>query len=50
MNGEAKVKAPKVATVAPKKKTKPKSLDKRKARMGWLFVLPFVIIFLTMYR
>lgn len=49
MNGEAKVKAPKVATVAPKKKTKPKSLDKRKARMGWLFVLPFVIIFLTIY-
>lgn len=49
MNGEAKVKAPKVAAVAPKKKTKPKSLDKRKARMGWLFVLPFVIIFLTIY-
>lgn len=50
MNGEAKVKAPKAVTAAPaKKKKKPKSLDKAKARAGWFFVLPFVIIFLVIY-
>ena len=34
-----------VAIKAPKKR-KAASLDKRKARGGWLFVLPFVIGFI----
>ncbi len=38
---DAKVKAP--------KKRKAASLDKRKARGGWLFVLPFVVGFLIIY-
>ena len=37
-----------VAIKAPKKK-KAASLDKRKARGGWLFVLPFVIGFVLIY-
>ncbi len=31
------------------KKAKPASLDKKKARSGWFFVLPFVLIFLLVY-
>ena len=34
---------------APEKKKKIASLDKRKARIGWLFVLPFIIGFLFIY-
>lgn len=44
MTGEIDVKAPTSA-----KKKKIASLDKRKARKGWLFVLPFVIGFLCIY-
>ena len=33
----------------PVKKTKIASLDRRKARAGWLFVLPFVIGFVVLY-
>ena len=40
------VKAP--ATLAPKKR-KIVSLDRRKARAGWVFVLPFVIGFVILY-
>ena len=41
MTTDIKVKAP--------KKRKNASLDKRKARGGWLFVLPFVIGFVLIY-
>ncbi|MBQ7897265.1 MAG: sugar ABC transporter permease [Clostridia bacterium] len=44
MNADAKV------LVAPaKKKKKPASLDRKKARAGWWFVLPFVAIFIAVY-
>ncbi len=46
MNSEAKVKTTQVQT---KKRRKSKSLDKKKAKMGWIFVLPFVLIFLLVY-
>ena len=46
MNSEAKVKTTQVQT---KKRRKSKSLDKRKAKMGWIFVLPFVLVFLLVY-
>ena len=40
----------KTITAAPKKKAhRHKSLDKRKARSGWLFVLPFVLGLLIVY-
>ena len=35
--------------VKPTKKKKNASLDKRKARGGWLFVLPFVLGFVLIY-
>ncbi len=41
MTSDVKIKAPKKRKVA--------SLDKRKARGGWLFVLPFVIGFILIY-
>ena len=34
---------------APKKSSRPASLDKRKARAGWVFVAPFVIGFILIY-
>ncbi len=37
------------AAVKPAKKKKPASLDAKKARAGWLFVLPFVIGFVILY-
>ena len=40
---------PTVKQAAPKKRRKIVSLDKKKARAGWLFVLPFVIGFLVIY-
>ena len=44
MNADAKV------IVAPaKKKKKPASLDRKKARAGWWFVLPFVAVFIAVY-
>ncbi|MBE6552276.1 MAG: sugar ABC transporter permease [Ruminococcaceae bacterium] len=46
MNSEAKVKTTQVQT---KKRRKSKSLDKKKAKMGWIFVLPFVLVFLLVY-
>lgn len=50
MNNEAKLQqAPQKINVAPKKKKRASSLDKRKAKMGWLFVLPFVIGFVIIY-
>ena len=36
-------------TAAPRKKKKIASLDRRKARAGWYFVLPFVIGFVVLY-
>ncbi|MBE6700622.1 MAG: sugar ABC transporter permease [Ruminococcaceae bacterium] len=45
MNADATVK---VAAVN-KKKKKPASLDRKKARAGWWFVLPFVAIFIAVY-
>lgn len=42
--------ADKAKVGSPKKKTsKPVSLDRKKARAGWFFVLPFVIGFLLVY-
>ncbi len=35
--------------IKPRKKRKVASLDKRKARVGWLFVLPFLIGFVLVY-
>ena len=37
------------ASEQPKKKKKIASLDRRKARAGWFFVLPFVIGFIVLY-
>ena len=49
MNQAAKLtKSPEKAQAAPKKR-KFASLDKKKARAGWLFVLPFVIGFIIIY-
>lgn len=45
MNNQATKKLP---AVKPKKR-KAKSLDRKKARAGWLFVLPFVLVFVTVY-
>ena len=36
-------------TAVKKKRKKPASLDRKKARAGWFFVLPFVVIFLAVY-
>ena len=38
-----------VSTPAKKKKGKASSLDRRKSRAGWLFVLPFIIGFVLVY-
>ena len=43
------VKAPAPAKTAPVKKKKIASLDRRKARAGWLFVLPFLIGLVLIY-
>ena len=45
---KAQPKAP-VKSAAPGKKKKIASLDRRKARAGWFFVLPFVIGFILIY-
>ena len=42
-------KLPKTKPVKAPKKAKAKSLDKAKARAGWFFVLPFVLIFFLIY-
>ena len=47
MKGEVKM-TEQITVKAPKKK-KNSSLDKKKARGGWLFVLPFVLGFLLVY-
>ncbi len=41
--------APQTMTAAPKKKKKIASLDAKKSRMGWIFVLPFIIGFVIIY-
>ena len=46
MNADAKVV---VAPAKQVKKKKPASLDRKKARAGWWFVLPFVAIFIAIY-
>ena len=38
-----------ISSAAPKKRRSSASLDRRKARAGWLFVLPFVIGFIIIY-
>ncbi len=45
----SEVKAPAMMKPEPKKKKKIASLDRRKARAGWLFVLPFAIGFVLLY-
>lgn len=47
MNSGAAVKQ--IPNTQVKKRRKTKSLDKKKARMGWIFVLPFVLIFVLVY-
>ncbi|MBQ8524231.1 MAG: sugar ABC transporter permease [Clostridia bacterium] len=37
------------ANAAPIKKKKPASLDRKKARAGWIFILPFLIGFVVVY-
>ena len=49
MTNEAKLKTTVSATKAAPKKRKIASLDRRKARAGWFFVLPFVIGFILVY-
>ena len=49
MTNEAKLKTTVSATKAAPKKRKIASLDRRKARAGWFFVLPFVIGFILIY-
>ncbi|MBP3919042.1 MAG: sugar ABC transporter permease [Clostridia bacterium] len=41
--------APQTIAAAPKKKKKSSSLDAKKSRMGWVFVLPFIIGFVIIY-
>ncbi len=49
MNSAAAVKVePKTKKVSPKKR-KAKSLDKKKAKAGWVFVAPFLLVFLLIY-
>ena len=38
-----------IASSSKKKSTRPASLDKRKARAGWFFVLPFIVGFVLIY-
>ena len=38
-----------VSNAAPKKKKRGSSLDSKKARAGWVFVLPFVIGLIVIY-
>ena len=47
MNSE--VKKPKAIDAAPKKRRRAASLDKKKARAGWIFVLPFILGFVLIY-
>lgn len=49
MTSEVKLQNTKSSKNAAPKKRKIASLDKRKARVGWLFVLPFVIGFVCVY-
>ena len=49
MNQQVKAGAPVTPVKAPAKKKKIASLDRRKARAGWLFVLPFIIGFVLIY-
>jgi len=48
MNSEAKLQTS-IKQAAPKKRRRAASLDKRKARAGWVFVLPFVLGFMIIY-
>lgn len=49
MTNEAKLQNTVSMKKAPPKKRKIASLDRRKARAGWLFVLPFIIGFILIY-
>ena len=49
MNAEAKKEKKVKVSSAPKKRRKIVSLDKKKARVGYLFVLPFIIGLLIVY-
>ena len=49
MTSDLEVKAGAELSAPKKKKQKIVSLDRRKARAGWLFVLPFVIGFIVIY-
>ncbi len=49
MSKEVKLQNAQTEPSAPKKKRKSSSLDKKKAKSGWLFVLPFVLGFVIVY-
>ena len=49
MTNEAKLQNTVATKQAPKKRRRAVSLDRRKARAGWLFVLPFVLGLVVMY-
>ena len=49
MTNEAKLQNTTATKQAPKKRRRAASLDRRKARAGWLFVLPFIIGFVLIY-
>ncbi len=40
---------PMTKKISPKKKSRAKSLDRKKARAGYFFVLPFLLVFLLIY-
>lgn len=49
MNQQVKTSAKAPETKAPVKKKKIASLDRRKARAGWFFVMPFIVGFVLIY-
>ena len=49
MNQAMKIKPAPIKAQKPAKKRKAKSLDKAKAKSGWFFVAPFVLIFFFIY-
>ncbi len=49
MTNDVKINAPAAEMPARKKRKKIVSLDRRKARAGWIFVLPFIIGFVLIY-
>ena len=49
MTNDVKLATPQAAVGKKKKRRKIASLDRRKARAGWFFILPFLLGFLIVY-